>query len=312
MQTIQVITSALNEEECLPEFYARIKSVFERHPQYAWSLLVCDNGSTDNTWSFIHRLSQDDPRVRGIRMSRTFSLDAAFTMGLDESDTDAVVLMASDLQDEPEVIEQFIELWEQGFDQVVARVRKKNEVPPVRRLLSKVFYLLANRLTQNMIPRNVSDFRLMSRNTYFAVRGLRERHRFLRGLIAWTGFKTGVVEIDRPHRYAGDSKYEKVKLWKVTIWASSAILSHTTIPLSIIAVSGLVLSMTSLVSTLILAVFWFLYGVPFAGYGTIVGLISMSLSLILLSLGVIAQYIGLIYEEVKARPIYVKAEDTKF
>jgi dolichol-phosphate mannosyltransferase len=241
-------------------------------------------------------------------MSRTFSLDAAFTMGLDETESDAVILMASDLQDDPNVVEAFLLKWEEGYDQVVAKVVKKTQVPFIRRILSHAFYRIANQLTRDMIPRNVSDFRLMSRNTYLAVRSLREKHRFLRGLIAWTGFKTATIEIERANRFAGESKYEQIKLRKVISWATYAILSHTTAPLTLLAAAGMVLSLVSLLATIISSFFWILYGVPFAGFGTIVGILSLGFSLVLLA--IIAQYLGLIYEEVKSRPIYLIAEET--
>ncbi len=125
-----------------------------------------------------------------------------------------------------------------------------------------------------------------------------------------TGFKTAIVEIERPSRFAGDSKYDSVKLRKIINWASSAILSHTTFPLTLIATGGTALSLISLLGILISIPLWLVYGVPFAGFGTIVGVLFLGFYLILLSIGVMAQCIGLIYEEVKGRPIYIKAEDT--
>jgi dolichol-phosphate mannosyltransferase len=156
----------------------------------------------------------------------------------------------------------------------------------------------------------VSDFRLLSKKVYSAARGLREKNRFLRGLIAWTGFNTAVIEIERPERHAGESKFVSVKLSKVIQWASSAILSHTSKPLLSISYLGILLSLTSLAATLIFATFWIFKGVPFAGFGTIVGLIILSFSFLLLSVGILGQYISLIYEEVKDRPIYIFSERT--
>jgi dolichol-phosphate mannosyltransferase len=168
--------------------------------------------------------------------------------------------------------------------------------------------VLANHFTGNIIPRGVSDFRLMSRTAYLGVRQLNERNRFLRGLIAWTGYKTATVEIERPKRFAGDSKFVAIKLKKVVNWALSAILVHTTLPLTAISVLGFLFSGFSVLMTFVFSILWLTDGVPFAGFGTIVGLISLGFSLILLSLGVIAQYLALIYEEVKGRPSYLVAE----
>jgi dolichol-phosphate mannosyltransferase len=280
------------------------------HLDYDWRLLICDNGSSDSTWLQIIELSKVHQNILGIRMSRTFTFDQALTCGLDQANADAIVIMASDLQDPPEVIPKFLQKFDEGYDQVVAKVVSRKTVPFVRRVLSSLFYFIANRYTNNLIPRGVSDFRLLSKKVYSAARGLREKNRFLRGLIAWTGFNTAVIEIERPERHAGESKFVSVKLSKVIQWASSAILSHTSKPLLSISYLGILLSLTSLAATLIFATFWIFKGVPFAGFGTIVGLIILSFSFLLLSVGILGQYISLIYEEVKDRPIYIISERT--
>ena len=308
--SLDILTSVLNEEVCLPELYERIKKVMGAHSSYSWRLIVCDNGSIDASWQIIQSLSVQDSRVLGIRMSRTFPLDSAFTCGLDLATADAVVIMASDLQDPPEVIHRFLEKYEEGYEQVVAKVIRRESVPFIRRMLSKAFYELANRLTKDMIPKGVSDFRLLNRPAYVAARSLRERNRFLRGLIAWTGFKTAEIEIERPPRFGGESKFVSLKLSGVLQWAFGAIFAHTTAPLIWISVLGVFFSIVSVVSTAILSLFWIIRGVPFAGFGTIVGFVCLGFSLVLLSIGVIAQYLALIYEEVKGRPIYVIAQRT--
>jgi dolichol-phosphate mannosyltransferase len=161
-----------------------------------------------------------------------------------------------------------------------------------------------------MIPRGVSDFRLLSKGAYQATQKMRERNRFLRGLIAWTGFRTAIVEIDRPARHAGESKYEKIPIRKSLKWAISAILSHTSAPLTFISIMGFILCTISITATVIFSLIWILKGVPFAGFGTIVGVVLIGFSLTMLAVGIIAQYIALIYEEVKGRPLYLIAERT--
>jgi glycosyltransferase involved in cell wall biosynthesis len=309
-KSMDIVTSALNEEDCLPEFFARITEVMYSHPEYDWKVIVCDNGSSDSTWEIISNLAIESPRVLGVRMSRTFTLDSAFTMGIDIATADAVIIMASDLQDPPEVIHEFLRKYEEGYEQVVAKVVSRQHVPFIRRTLSNIFYLIANKATNNMIPRGVSDFRLLSRSAYEATQKMRERNRFLRGLIAWTGFRTAVVEIDRPDRFAGDSKFVKIPLKRVIKWAISSILSHTSAPLTLIAVMGFLLSATSIFATLVASLIWIFSGVPFAGFGTILGVVLVGFSLTMLAIGIIAQYIALIYEEVKGRPLYLIAERT--
>jgi polyisoprenyl-phosphate glycosyltransferase len=306
--SIDIVTSGLNEEACIPELHRRICKVMEFSPQITWRLIICDNGSTDRTWEVIKELSDKNANVIGIKLSRTFSFDNGLTCGLDHASAEVVILMASDLQDPPEVIIDFLKYYQKGFDQVIAKIIKKDQVPVIRRFFSKIFYKFANKLSRNMIPKDVSDFRLLSKNAYQAARTLRERNRFLRGLIAWTGFDTAVVEIERPERFAGNSVYMETRLLKVIQWASSAIFSHTSLPLELVALVGLVASIISGFATLISAGIWIFVGVPFAGYGTIVGLLSVGFSLVLLSIGILAQYLALVYEEVKQRPLYVVSE----
>jgi glycosyltransferase involved in cell wall biosynthesis len=308
--SIDIITSALNEEGSVPEFYRRIAAVMDEHPIYEWRIIFCDNGSSDNTWTLIKDLSIKSNRVLGLRMSRTFPLDSAFTLGLELATANAAVIMASDLQDPPEVIHAFLREYESGYEQVVARVIKREQVPFIRRHLTQLFYLIANKATNQMIPRGVSDFRLLSRPAYMATRKMQERNRFLRGLIAWTGFRTAIVEIERPDRFAGDSKFTKTPLRKVVKWAVSAILAHTSAPLTILSVVGFILSAVSFFGTLVSSSVWLISGVPFAGFGTLVGIITLGFSLTMLAIGIIAQYIALIYEEVKGRPLYILAERT--
>jgi len=308
--TMDILTSAYNEEECVLELYRRLQETMSKHQNYQWRVIFCDNCSTDGTWELIQGLSAKYGNVLGVRMSRTFSLDAGFTMGLDLATADTVVIMASDLQDPPELISSFIEKYESGYEQVVARVVKRGHVPFIRRQLTRLFYLLANKATNNLIPRGVSDFRLLNRAAYTAARSMQERNRFLRGLIAWTGFKTAVIDIDRPERFAGDSKFVSIKLRVILKWSISAILSHTSAPLTILSIVGLSLSGFSFAATIILSLIWLGSGVPFAGFGTIVGIVILGFSLTMLAIGIIAQYIALIYDEVKARPHYIVAERT--
>ncbi|CAN2170294.1 WcaA Glycosyltransferases involved in cell wall biogenesis [Candidatus Nanopelagicaceae bacterium] len=309
-QYLEIITSAFNEEDCVEELYSRIRRVMDSHPNYDWRIIFCDNNSTDRTWELIQGLSASTGKILGVRLSRTFSLDSAFTMGIDIATADAIVIMASDLQDPPEVIHEFIEKYEEGFEQVVAKIVRREHVPLVRRILSKWFYVLANKATGNVIPRGVSDFRLMNRPAYLAARKMQEKNRFLRGLIAWTGFKTAVIEIERPARFAGESKFVNIPIRKIVRWALSAILAHTTAPLTWLSIFGFTSSFISLISTSVFSVLWIVSGVPFAGFGTIVGLVTLGFSLTMLSIGILAHYLALIYDEVKARPIYLVAERT--
>jgi len=162
-----------------------------------------------------------------------------------------------------------------------------------------------------MIPESVSDFRLVNQRTYSAIRQLRESHRFLRGLGAWVGFKTTHIEIERPPRFAGESKWLGMSIFRIAGIASKSILAHSVQPLAWISALGLLLSIISIVSLIGLAAFWIFFGVPFAGFGSLIGVTVLSFSLTMLCIGILAQYVGLIYEEVKRRPLYLITETSK-
>ena len=311
MTTLDIITSAYNEEDCLPELFRRISEVMDSETSYAYRVLIIDNGSHDKTWELINKASESDSRIIGIRMSRNFSLDSAFTCGLDYATADLAIIMTSDLQDPPEAIPLFLRKYEDGYDQVLAKIIKRDSVPLLRRLLSKVFYRVANGMTSGMLPESVSDFRLVNKRTYSANRRLRESHRFLRGLGAWVGFNTTHIEIDRPPRFAGESKWLGMSFFKVVGVASRSILAYSAQPLAWVSMLGLSLSIISIFGLLVLAVLWIAFGVPFAGFGSLIGIIILGFAITMFSIGILAQYLGLIYEEVKQRPLYLVTETSK-
>jgi glycosyltransferase involved in cell wall biosynthesis len=308
MPSIDVVTSALNEEDCLLEFIQRTEIVLKSLSNYEYRIVIMDNGSQDSTWKIIEKACDENPRISGIKLSRTFSFDAALTCGMDHASADFLVMMASDLQDPPELIPRLIQEIEKGHDQVVVRIRSRDSVPLLRRFLSRKFYRLANWITRGLIPEDVSDFRIMNRKAYSSSRKMRESHRFLRGLNAWIGFSTGYISIDRPNRFAGKSKWLKLSLFSVISHAVTSILAHSSRPLMWISASSLSLSFISFVSLPCLVIFWLIYGVPFTGFGWVMSLAVLSFSIVMLGLGVIALFISLIYEEVKQRPLYLISE----
>lgn len=310
-RTLEIVTSALNEQDCLPELFRRLNEVLSPETKYEWQITVFDNGSRDRTWELITREAMINPRVRGFRMSRTFNLDAALTAGLDLANSDIVVLMTSDLQDPPESIPLLLREYEKGFEQVLVKVTKRDHVPFIRRLMSKFFYRSANWMTDGMLPEMVSDFRLLDRKVYESLRNLRESHRFLRGLGAWVGFSTSSIEIERSKRYAGESKWLKSSLKTVIEYAIKSIYSHTSRPLMWVSYLGIFLSISSFIYLAFMSTLWILTDTPFNGFGTIVGFVVLGFAITLSAIGVLAQYIALIFEEVKGRPIYIIADSTK-
>jgi dolichol-phosphate mannosyltransferase len=279
--------------------------VAQAEHQYVFRFIIIDNGSADNTWAQIRQQCEIDSRFLGIKMSRNFTLDSAFTCGLDYASSDVAIIMTSDLQDPPEAIHDLLRKYEEGFDQVLAKIVNRGTVPILRRKLSDIFYGTANFMTGGMLPKSVSDFRLVSRKCYETIRSLRESHRFIRGLGSWVGFNTSMIEIQRPPRFAGESKWLGISLVRVIIHGFQSIFAYSTLPLAWVSIFGVLTSAISFLTIPLLAILWVVYGVPFAGFGTIVATVVLCFSITILILGVIAQYIGLIYEEVKNRPLYV-------
>lgn len=301
-RAIDIVVPLFNEEGCVDELVRRLRAQMDALSRYAWRAILVDNGSRDATWSLVQGACSDDPRFVSIRLSRNFGMDGALTAGLSLTDADAVVMMAGDLQDPPEVIPRFIEAWETGAANVYAEVQRRRGTGPVRRLTSWTFYRIANLMTGGRIPRNASDFRLLDRSLYEAVRGMRERSRFVRGLVAWAGFPTTAIPIERPPRFAGESKAYSLPMLGM---AFRAIFAHSNFPLRLITLFGLLSSVVSVIALGINAFVAVFYGVPFAGFGTLVSLLLLALGVLTLMLGVIAEYVGLIYEEVKQRPNFI-------
>lgn len=306
METLDIVSSALNEEGNIENFYERLQSTMKVIPIDSWRLIICDNGSTDNTWKLICDLAKRYPNVKGLRMSKMFSLDQALTAGLERANADAVVMMASDLQDPPEVIQDLFSKWREGFPHVVVRITEREGVSKLRKFLTFRYYKISNWASEGQLPINVSDFRLMSKVVYEAVVAVKERHRFMRGIVASLGFPTAYIDIKRPARESGVSS---TNYWYLITWSLRGILANSLKPIRFISISGFILSVISILCTFVMAGFWLYRGTPFAGFGTIVGILMTAFSLTLGILGILAEYIALIYGEVKARPQYIVWEE---
>jgi dolichol-phosphate mannosyltransferase len=302
---ISLIVPAYNEEDCVDELFSRLDAVFATEPQYDFEVVIVENGSIDSTWVKLQAIAEKDSRFKILKLSRNFRMDGGLTAGLDFIKGDACVLMTADLQDPPELIPQFLRYWEQGYENIFGVITKREGTGPIRTMNSKLFYWLAGKLTDGRIPRNASDFRLVDRKVYEAVKSMTERNRFVRGLFAWAGFNSIGVPMERPPRFGGVSNAHTLKVLDL---AFKGIFAHSYKPLRLITVFGFVLSGLSFISIVPLFFLWLFVGVPFAGFGTLVGLFLLVFGIVSLMLGILSEYVGLIYEEVKARPNYVVSE----
>jgi polyisoprenyl-phosphate glycosyltransferase len=229
-------------------------------------------------------------------------MDGGVTAGLNYAKGDATVIMTADLQDPPELITEFIKKWEEGYENVYGIVTKRIGTNVIRRFNSQLFYKVANTLTGGMIPKNVSDFRLVDRKVYETINSIHERNRFIRGLFAWVGYKSIGIEHERAERFAGASG---AHTFKVIELALKGIFAHSYVPLKLITLTGLTVSILSfllLAWTVTKAVLW---GVPFDGYGTIMTVMLLMFGILFTMLGIVSEYVGLIYEEVKQRPNFI-------
>jgi len=299
---VSVVIPAYNEEDCVDELARRLQGVFAANEKYDFEAIIVENGSIDTTWDKLLAIHARDPRFKIIRLARNFRMDGGLTAGLAHAKGDAAVLMTADLQDPPELITQFLEKWEEGYENIYGVVTARRGTGPLRRFNSRLFYWVAGKLTEDRIPRNASDFRLVDRKVYETINTMEERNRFVRGLFAWVGFKSIGIEFEREPRYGGVSNAHSLKVIDL---AFKGIFAHSYVPLTMITLSGIALSVLSLVAITVLAAKALLFGVPFPGFGTIVCLMLLLFGFLFCMLGVVAQYIGLIYEEVKQRPNFV-------
>ena len=302
---ISIVIPAYDEEDCVEELAKQLTEVMRKLDKYDFEVLIVENGSKDGTWSLLTDIAQNDHRFKPIRLSRNFGMDGGVTAGLELATGDACVIMTADLQDPPELIIEFVKKWEEGFENIYMVVEKRSTSNFLRRVNSKLFYFIADRLSGGLIPRDVSDFRLVDRKVYETVRKMKERNRFVRGLFAWVGFKSIGIKYPRPARFGGQSK---ARLSTVLRLAKHGILSFSDIPLRFITWFGLACSGLALGTMVVFAILRFTIGTPFAGFATIVTIVLFFFGLLSFMLGILAEYVAMIHSEVKNRPNFIIAE----
>ncbi|GAC1546511.1 MAG: glycosyltransferase family 2 protein [Candidatus Velthaea sp.] len=302
-KTISIVVPAFNEEACVDELAARLRSVFATlSPRYDFEAIIVENGSVDRTYERLLAIRAADSRFKILRLSRNFGAEGAVTAGLRRATGDAAVIMCADLQDPPEVIPRFIEAWERGYDNVYGIITNRDGESALRKIATRGFYWLLNKLSEQPVPRNVSDFRLVDRRAYTSLNLMRERHRMMRSMWGWLGFPSTGVEHRRPERFGGKSTYAFFRNVK---FALRGIMASSVAPLKVIPLFGICLSALSFIALPVLAIIWFVVGVPFAGFGSLVALMLAMFGLLFLFLGMLAEYVGMIFNEVRERPSFI-------
>lgn len=304
-RSLTVVVPMLNEEKGIQALVARLKPALEA-TGLAWDVLFVDDGSRDATPDILRRLHAADPRLKAISFSRNFGKELAVAAGLDHATGDAVVLMDADLQHPPEIIGDFVAKWFEGYDVVYGQRDDRQADSLPRRVFSKVFYGTFKAMSGTTLPDGAGDFRLLDRKAVDALRRMRERVRFNKGLYAWIGFKSTGVVFNVPPRFdGGTSRFSIRRLWR---FALDGLVSFTTMPLRVWSYIGVAVSVLAFLYIVGFLFKMLVYGGGASGFPTLIISILFLGGVQLISLGVIGEYLGRMYEEVKGRPLYIVAD----
>ncbi len=300
-----IIAPIFNESGNIQELYHRIREVLDSTGE-SWEIVLIDDGSTDDSADLIRRFAAQDARVKPVIFARNFGHQIAVTAGLDYSQGDAVVIIDSDLQDPPEVILDLISKWKEGF-QVVYAVRAEREGESWFKLFTaSLFYRLITSITEVKIPLDAGDFRLLDRKVVNVLNQMRERHRFLRGLSTWVGFRQTGVPYRRVARQVGETKYPFRKMFRLAI---NAVTSFSYFPLQLATYIGFVAAGLSILSIpVVIAIRLWGAATPLLGQATTLIAVLFLGGAQLISLGILGEYIGRLSDEAKGRPLYIVLE----
>ena len=302
---LTVIAPIYNEEDCLHELHRRITEVMNDFGE-SWELVLVNDGSRDKSDEIIHELAEADPEhVKPVIFARNFGHQLAVTAGMDYALGDAVVVIDADLQDPPELILEMVKKWREGYE-VVFAVRAEREGESWFKLATaKAFYRIVYKITDVDIPLDTGDFRLLDRKVVDAMNSMRERHRFLRGMSSWVGFKQVGVEYKRAARFAGETKYPLKKMMK---FAVDAITSFSYFPLQVATYLGFILGLLSFVAIIVVIILRLSASQALLGQATTLIAVLFLGSIQLITIGILGEYIGRLYDQVKGRPLYVVSE----
>jgi glycosyltransferase involved in cell wall biosynthesis len=301
---LTLVIAAYNEADTLPSLQPRIAAALDAAAREGLEgrVLYVDDGSRDGTWAVLRGIANGDRRVSLLRLSRNFGKEAALTAGLDRVERGAALILDADGQDPPELVSEFIAKWREGFDDVHGTRIKRDGDGWLKRATAHGFYRLIGTLSKTPIPRDTGDFRLLSPRALAALRQLRERHRFMKGLFGWVGFNQVAIPYHREARVAGRSKFGFWKLWN---FALEGITSFSTAPLRAATYLGILTAFVAFVYGAWIIAKALLWGDPVAGWPTMMSVILFLGGVQLVALGLIGEYLGRLYEESKQRPLYL-------
>ncbi len=303
---ISAVVPFLNEAATLPVLFAELEQQLGALG-LPWELVLVDDGSRDESLEVVRSQLEQRPQLKAtvLSLSRNFGKEAALTAGLQASRGDVVVPLDADLQDPPELIGAMLEQWRQGFDVVYAVRRRRAGESNTKRLTAFGFYRLMGRLSSTAIPADTGDFRLMDRCVVEALLQLPERSRFMKGLFAWVGFRQSAISYDRDARQGGKSNWNYWKLWN---FALDGITSFSRVPLQVLSGSGVAIAFLALLYGGWMVLRTLVFGIDLPGYASLMTAVLFLGGVQLIGLGVLGEYLGRVFEEVKARPLYLVRE----
>ncbi len=299
-----IIAPIYNEKGCFNELYQRVSEVMNSTGE-AWEFVMVDDGSSDGSTEMIRELCKKDKKVRPVIFARNFGHQIAVTAGLDYCRGDAAIIIDADLQDPPEVILELIAKWREGYEVVYALRTEREGETFFKKATAAAFYKIIYRITDVKIPMNTGDFRLLDRKVVDVMNQMRERHRFLRGLSAWVGYKTIGVPYKRAARFAGKTKYPLKKMIRLAL---TAVTSFSYMPLQIAMVFGFISAGISILAIPVVIVLRLLGTQSFLGQATTLIAVLFLGGVQLICLGILGEYVGRIYDEAKGRPLYITSE----
>ncbi len=302
--TYSIVAPIYNEIDNLQEFHHRIKEVMDSTGE-EWELILVDDGCTDGSTEKIRELAEMDKRVRPVIFARNFGHQIAVTAGLDYARGDAVVVIDADLQDPPEVILKLAEKWREGYEVVYAVRAEREGESWFKKFTAALFYRIIFLITDVKIPLDTGDFRLLDRKVVNVMNSMRERHRFLRGMAAWVGFKQVGVEYKRAARHAGVTKYPFKKMFALAL---NAITSFSYFPLQVATYIGFFSAGIAILAIPVVIIMRMTGSQAFFGQATTLISVLFLGGVQLISLGVLGEYIGRLYDEAKGRPLYIVSE----
>jgi glycosyltransferase involved in cell wall biosynthesis len=304
MKLITIVIPCYNEEEVLPHLLQKLNEVTKPIKNYDFEFLFVNDGSKDNTLKLVKEYRKQDVRVKYVDLSRNFGKEIGMLAGMDYANGDAVIIIDADLQHPPEKINEMIEWWEKGYDDVYT-VRLNREESFLKKMTSKLYYRLLQKMTEENVYPNSGDFRLLDRKCVDALISMRETERYTKGMYGWIGFKKKELTYTEKERAAGETKWQFRQLVKLAV---DGITSYSTVPLRISSIIGIIISFIAFVFLMIEVIRILVNGPEVAGYGTLlVGILFMG-GIQLISLGIIGEYLSRIFIETKERPPYLVNE----